>query len=361
MSPAPPRPERGFTRRAALAAPLALGGCGRDDGAARAQDRGPPPPLRMLAEVPVGVALSTAQITAPELADQAAFHFSQLTPSWEMKMEYILQADGTFRFDAPDAIAAFAEARRMRLFGHALVWHEQEPSALKALDGQPARFHLAVSNYIAAVAGRYRGRAVAWDVVNEPVKDDGSGLRDCLYSRNMGGPAYIAESFRLAREADPDALLLINDYNLESTPAKRRAFLRLVESLLRQGVPVGGLGCQTHIDIALQPGASRAAIADLASLGLPIHVSEMDVSLHGRRLALADGAGRLQRQAARYAEVAEAFMSLPAHQRFAFTVWGLRDTDSWLLRRDPADQPLLFDAHGQAKPAFWAVADALKG
>ena len=351
----------GLTRRSALASTLALAACGRSEQSASAQpDRGPPPPLRALADIPVGVALGTAEINAPDVAQQAAAQFSQLTPSWEMKMEYILQPDGSFRFDAPDALADFAAANRMRLFGHALVWHEEEPVALKRLDGQPERFRLAVSNYIAAVAGRYRGRAVAWDVVNEPVRDDGAGLRECIYSRNMGGDAYVAESFHLARQADPQALLLVNDYNLEITPAKRRTFMRLVERLLAQGAPVGAIGCQTHIDIDLPRGSSRAAIADLATLGLPIHVSELDVSTVGGRFDPGGGADALQRQAARYGEVADAFMSMPAHQRFAFTVWGLRDSESWLKRKDPADAPLLFDDSGAAKPAFWTVADRLR-
>ena len=358
-----PQGGRGIrpSRRSALAGALALGACSRSPQAASAQtDRGPPPPLRALADVPVGVALGAAEIGTPDVARQAAAQFSQLTPSWEMKMEYILQPDGGFRFDAPDALADFAAANRMRLFGHALVWHEEEPAALRRLDGQPGRFRLAVANYIAAVAGRYRGRAVAWDVVNEPVRDDGQGLRDCLYSRNMGGEAYVAEAFHLARQADPQALLLVNDYNLEITPAKRATFMRLVERLLAQGAPVGAIGCQSHIDIDLPRGASRAAIADLATLGLPIHVSELDVSTVGGRFDLRGPADALQAQAARYGEVAEAFMALPAHQRFAFTVWGLRDPQSWLKRKNPADAPLLFDDAGDPKPAFWAVADRLR-
>jgi endo-1,4-beta-xylanase len=360
MTASPPPSSRGMTRRSALATPLALCACDRENGTARAQDRGPPPALRLLADVPVGVALSTAETDQPDLGAQAGLHFSQLTPSWQMKMEYILQADGTFRFDAPDALAAFAAQNRMRLFGHTLVWYGENPVALKRLDGDAVRFRLAVSNYIAAVAGRYAGQAVAWDVVNEAVRDDGSGLRDCIYSRNMGGEAYIAEAFHLAREADPHATLLLNDYDLEITPAKRRAFMALVERLLAQGAPIGGIGCQSHIGVGLEPGASRTAVMELASLGLPIHVSELDVSLHGRRFALLSPAQKLQRQADRYAEVADAFMNLPPRQRFAFTVWGLRDSDSWLLRDDPADAPLLFDRAGEPKPAFWAVADRLK-
>ncbi len=55
-------------------------------------------------------------------------------------------------------------------------------------------------------------------------------------------------------------------------------------------------------------------------------------------------------------------MALPQRQRFAFTIWGLRDRDSWLRGgaenpHPPMDAPLLFDDAGAAKPTFWALAD----
>jgi endo-1,4-beta-xylanase len=362
----PPGDRRPPSRRLALAGALALSACGRRQGEAVAapspRDQADPPPLRRMTDTPLGVALATGEAADPARGGQAAYQVSQLTPSWQMKMEYILKDDGTFRFDAPDALADFAASRDMRLHGHTLVWYAQSPPPLARLDGNPQAFDRAVANYIAAVAGHYRGRVSAWDVVNEAVEPEGRGLRDCLYSRNQGGgEAYIASAFHRAREADPSALLILNDYDLETKPAKRATFLRLAERLLHGGVPLQGLGCQSHIDIDLPDGASRTAIADLASLGLPIHVSELDVSLGPHRVL--DGRGlddKLQLQARRYGEVIDAFMALPERQRYAFTVWGLRDPDSWLLKWNPDDKPLLFDGAGAPKPAFWAVADRLR-
>ena len=353
------------SRRLALAGALALTACGRRQGEAIAapspHDQADPPPLRRMTDIPMGVALSTGEAADPAKGAQAAFQFSQLTPSWEMKMEYILKDDGSLRFDAPDALADFAQSRDMRLHGHTLVWYAEASPALVRLDGNPKAFDAAVAHYIATVAGRYRGRVSGWDVVNEAVEPEGHGLRDCLYTRNQGGEAYIANAFRRAREADPSALLLLNDYDLETKPAKRATFLKLAERLLHAGVPLQGLGCQSHIDIDLPDGASRTAIAELASLGLPIHVSELDVSLgthHALDVRSLDD--KRQAQARRYGEVIDAFMALPERQRYAFTVWGLRDSDSWILKWNPDDQPLLFDGAGAPKPAFWAVADRLR-
>ena len=359
-------------RRALLAAggALALSGCGR--GQAEASGAAPydvprpdpPPALKELAGFPIGTCVSTGLIDDPDWATLATRQCSQVTAEWEMKMESILKDDGTFDFTRADRIAAFARREDLRLFGHTLVWYAQDPPALKRIDGDKRAFDNAVRNYILAVVGRYRGQAVAWDVVNEAVAEHGEGLRDCIYSRNLGQEDYMLLAFQYAREADPQAVLLINDYNLEVTPAKRATFMRLVERLLKRGAPIGGIGTQSHIDIHLPPGAGRTAIRELASFGLPIHVSELDVSLRGDRLDLRPREQKLAAQAARYSEVMGAFLDLPPRQRFAFTTWGLRDKDSWLRRPpnagDGTDAPLTFDDHGHTKPGFWALADALQ-
>ena len=75
-------------------------------------------------------------------------------------------------------------------------------------------------------------------------------------------------------------------------------------------------------------------------------------------------ADRSSRQARLVHETVEAFMALPPQQRFAITLWGLRDADSW-LQRPPnppgVDLPLLFDDQGRPKPAAAAFVSALGG
>jgi len=171
----------------------------------------------------------------------------------------------------------------------------------------------------------------------------------------------MARAFEHAAEADPGAVLVLNEYNLENVPAKRTEFLQLAERLLKRGAPVGALGTQSHIAPGTSPAAIAAAFTDLASLGLPIHVSELDLSLGRRRGAFADLGQMRATQARAAGAVAAAWRALPARQRFAFTAWGLRDRDSWLRspdNGDGTDEPLLFDDAGRPKADFWAVADA---
>ncbi len=360
-------PPSGGRRRFVAAGLGALGLAAAAGRGALGQTQAPPPrPLRRVAPAPVGCAVTAERLADPADAALIARQFSQLTPEWQLKMEYVLAEPGRMRFDAPDAIARFARARGLRFFGHTLVWHAQAPETFRRLDGRRAAFEAAYLDYVAAVVGRYRGQAVGWDVVNEAVMEDGEGLRESLWSRNLGVLEHMRLAFEQARAADPGALLLINDYNLESRPAKRARFLRLVEDLLKAGAPVGGIGSQTHLAVDLAPGAVREAVGELSRLDLPIHISELDISLNRGRGVFSSQDDLEQRQLRLAGEVGEAFAGLPARQRFALTLWGLRDGQSWLRSKKenpapPWDAPLMFDDAGRAKPLLAALETGLGG
>jgi endo-1,4-beta-xylanase len=354
----------GLNRRAILAAPLALAACDRF---ASAQTPAGPlaAPLKSLADFPIGATGMTGQLDDPVWVAAMRRHVSQITPEWELKPERILQPGFAYDFSASDRMVDWGHEQGLRVFGHCLVWYSQGLDQFT--DTLPtARFAAEFDRYVSTVAGRYRGRMVGWDVVNEAVAEDGDGLRDCVYARKLGPEAYIVRAFEQAHSADPDAVLFLNDYNLENNPRKGATFLRLVERLLAQGAPIGGIGTQSHLDIDIPAGNIRDFFRDAASLGLPIHVSELDFSMRSDSpVDTRSLSQKRARQVARVGELAEAFMALPARQRFAFTTWGLRDTDSWLLRDEGKgwkdDSPLLLDAEGRANPAYQAVAEAFRG
>jgi endo-1,4-beta-xylanase len=346
------------TRRALMQAAMAtaLTACSERSGHASEVRLPPAPPLKAAARFPVGTCLATPTLADPDTVGLILRHFSQITPEWEMKMERILTADGGYRFDAADAIARFCAGNGLKLHGTTLVWYAQDPVFFHRLAGDRRGFEQSYRDYIGRVVTRYRGLARGWDVVNEAVAEDGHGYRGGIWEQALG-PDYARIAFETARQADPDALLFLNDYNLETNPAKLDSFQRLLEGLLRAGAPVTGIGTQTHLPADLEPGRAGAAIKALARFGLPIHVSELDVSTRRQSwLPSPADPDRLDKQARVVGEVAEAFMGLPEAQRYAFTLWGVRDRDSWLRRGpnagDGSDQPLLFDDIGNAKPAF---------
>ncbi|HVY34042.1 MAG TPA: endo-1,4-beta-xylanase [Caulobacteraceae bacterium] len=352
MIPAPP------SRRVVVASALALAAC-------RGQAQTPPTPvtlapLKSVAPFPVGAAISVGGLEDPNYRAVLLANFSQVTADWEMKMEQILLPDGTFSFAKADYIAAFARINGLRLHGHNLIWYIYSPAPFERLAGDKAAFEKAYANYILAVAGRYHGQAVGWDVVNEPVAEDGDGYRPCLW-RQVLGLDYVATALKYARQADPGAVLFLNEYNLESKPKKRATFLRLVEDLMKQGAPLDGLGTQTHLSADLAPGAIKTAVRELAATGLKIHVSEFDVTLQDHPLMSREA--KLNAQARLAGEAGEALAALPAAQRYGFTTWGVRDQDSWLRHApnagDGTDAPLLFDDDGHPKAAAAAFERAV--
>lgn len=354
-----------FSRRALIASGLAVAAC-RSGKEAVAQERtGPTPILKDIAPFPVGTAVPSAYLDDPSWVALATAQLSQLTPEWELKMEYVVQDGGWWKFDAPDRIAAFARKHAMRFFGHTLIWYAQAMPYFERLPSE--RFAAEYDRYITEVMGRYRGQAVGWDVVNEAVAEDGVGLRDCLWSQRLGGTeAYIVRAFQVAKAADPEAVLFLNDYNLENIPQKGWEFLRLVERLRKAGAPVEGLGVQSHLDIEIPAGQITAFMRAAAATGLQIHVSELDASQRrdgGRAPDLRSLKQKRAQQRARVAELAQAFMDVPEGQRFAFTTWALRDRDSWLRRPpkdDGKDSLVLFDDFGRPTVMFDAFVEAVR-
>lgn len=347
-------------RRAVLTGAVALGVAHSVDAQAAYGDI---PPLKSITPYPLGVAVKVPQLDDPSWTKLASTHFSRLTAEWEMKMEYMLRDDGSLQFDRADRIVNFARNNGMAVHGHTLIWYAEEGGQHFAkLAGKPDAFLNAYAGYIQSVMQRYRGRIVSWDVVNEPVWNDGHALRPCLWQKVLGDD-YIGLAFEAAHEADPDAILFMNDYNLELTPAKRATFLKLCETLLKNGAPLHGIGTQTHINAGIAPGMITAAIRDIASLGLKVHISELDISLRETRPTnlvqpRIDQVRVIQ-------ELLQAYHDVPAGQRHGLTLWGLRDSDSWLNAPKEKkgllpDEPLLFDSQGRPKPVAQAFVRAAK-
>jgi endo-1,4-beta-xylanase len=303
----------------------------------------------------VGAALFSSRLGSDaSYTAAAARHFNYVTAEWEMKWDPVQRTPGVYDFSGADRIVDFAEARGMKLKGHALVWHGATPAWVGALS--PPELRIAFEDHIRTVAGRYRGRLWAWDVVNEAIDDAQPGLRSTVFSRGLG-PEYVAEAFRLARLADPDAQLIYNDYGGEGLGRKSNDIYNLVRDL-RQRRLVDGVGLQMHISASSFPPVADIAanIRRLAELGLEVNISEMDVRV---RDVPGDTAVKLERQRQAYRDVVAACLAVPRCE--AVTFWGFTDAHSWIDSAFGADDPLLFDEQYRAKPAFFGVQDALLG
>jgi len=321
----------------------------------------------------IGAAIPGANLSDAEKA-LLVRHFSTVTPENCLKPQPVHPEEERYAFGPGDALVEMARANGLTVNGHTLVWHSQCPDWFFLDNGQPAgreRVLKRMRDHIAAVAGRYAGKMASWDVVNEAI-DDGPGyLRKSKWLTAIGED-FIAEAFLAARQADPKAELIYNDYNIEAG-GKREKTLRLIRDLKQRKVPIAGVGIQGHWSLDHLPlQAIEEAILAFHAEGLKVSITELDIDVVTRSAAGADVNARekgtgdpfanglppeiQKRLADRYAQLF-ALLSKHRDKIARVTFWGLHDGRSWLNSwpRRRTNHPLLFDRALQPKPALEAV------
>ncbi len=205
------------------------------------------------------------------------------------------------------------------MFGAHLVWDEGfgegwTEGDLWGMDETTARSLLFDS--VEAVVDRYRGRIAGWIVVNEVIDaHEADGLRRDYPWYETIGPSFIAESFEIARAADSDALLVLNEFGFETDDEfdraadKREKALMVLDTLLDVDVPVDAFGVQAHLDAGdfagkFDPEGYRRFLADLADRGVKILITEMDVLDDGLPADIPSRDAAVADVYARYLEIA---------------------------------------------------------
>jgi endo-1,4-beta-xylanase len=200
--------------------------------------------------------------------------------------------------------------------------------------------------------GHFEKDVGVWDVVNEPISDSGS-LRPSVFLRRLG-PGYIADAFRTARAADADAKLYLNEIGAEGVNAKSNRLYEIVSGLKAQGVPIDGVGFQTHANLQGLPPDFVDNMRRFKALGLDIAITEADVALK-----LPPSAADLQAQADVYAQIVRSCLAVDCR---SLTFWGFTDGRSWISETQAGmGAATLLDEQLRPKPAFFAVQRALGG
>jgi endo-1,4-beta-xylanase len=269
-----------------------------------------------------------------------------LVPENELKMRNTRPTREVFDFCDADQIVGFAQANGLKVRGTPLIWHRSLPAWL--LDRTWTRYELIaiLRDHVTATVTHYKGVVSQWDVVNEPVSDDGRELRRSIWY-DLIGPEYIELALRFAHQADPDAQLFVNEYGAEETGTRHSTLLALMRSLKERGVPVHGVGLQSHVS-GKGPGrtAVREAMAPFTALGLQVAVTEADVGADPERLRT-DRRGALNDQADGWHGLLDGCLDTMHHCR-TFVAWGFTDGHTWR----EAEEPLPFDAAYAPKPAY---------
>lgn len=316
-----------------------------------------------------------ASRNSEEYAARIAHEAVLLTTGDEFKWRHVRPTFGTYNFDEVDWLLEYTQQRRMLLRGHTLIWHQGfPPDAEDIIRAAPNAEQLMV-DHISTVVERFRGHMHSWDVVNEPFGNTFPAERpednlrtDSVWMEKLG-PDYIDIAFHTAREADPDALLVMNDANDEWLPQRRSYVLQQLEGMLSRGVPIDAYGLESHLGgwfhgMLQRPDwytAFRAFLRDIASLGLKIMVTEVDVS---DRREPADLEVRDSTVADVYQYYLQAVLDEPAV--IAVINWQLGDDYSYLQRASNAQRddglpqrPLPLDSKFKRKYAWGAIAKTL--
>jgi len=357
----------------------------------------------------IGTATDMRGLSEAEFANVKA-QYDINTPENCMKPQPIHPSEDKYNFDTPDAMVAWCKENGLKVWGHTLVWHSQtapwffqavnpkvevnndsvrtprgprvarDPNAPRpsmsqmwrnSIQGEMATKEVALArlkDHIMSVAGRYKGSVIGWDVVNESIEDGGDGktenLRDFSWYKVVG-PEILTWAFKWAREADPNAQLYYNDYNIEQgaveNKGKHASSMLLLKRLIAEGAPITGVGIQGHWHLDTNLADVEKAIENYKSLGLRVAITELDVTATGNNsgaFGVNQGdrtipAENYEKQAEVYKKLFEIFMR---HSDVIdrVTFWGISDTRSWRRGQDA----LVFNGKLEPKPAFKAVIEA---
>jgi endo-1,4-beta-xylanase len=310
--------------------------------------------------IPYGCAVR-ADALANDMAYRAAIvaNCDMIVPEGEMKWPDVHPARHEYRFEKADALVDFARQQEKQIRGHTLAWYGAMPAWTDEISSR-AEAEDQLTSHIETIVARYRGAITSWDVINEPLVDrpeDASSLRPSIWTRQLG-PDYVSIALRTTARVDPDARLVLNEYDIEYKgdrfAAKRRALIQMLRSLRDRGVSLHAVGLQSHLFPArsVDRDALQTFLAEVNALKLDVLITELDVIDR-------DLPSKISERDAQVAGIAGDYMKTVCEvvRPKAILTWGLSDRYTWVptyfKRRDGLpNRPLPFDADLKSKPLF---------
>jgi len=300
----------------------------------------------------MGTCVSLGQLEDPKFVDILTNNYNYITPDNDLKWENVHPGKKVYNFKKIEKFLEFAKKNKMRVRGHTLIWHTQNPYWIAKPGITPEELKKVIKEHITTVVGTLKGKITDWDVINEPIADNGE-MRENLWYLIIG-EEYIEYALKIAHKADPKAKLFINDYSIETVCPKSDTLYNLVKKLKEKNVPLSGVGFQFHLDGRFEPDyeSIRQNFKRFKELGLEIQITEMDVRLP-KNYTDED----LKRQARIFEEVLKIFLSFEGN---TFVMWGLTDKYSWIPGYFSGfGAAHIFDENFNPKPAYNAIKKVL--
>ena len=312
------------------------------------------------APIPYGAAVRSGALVAdPPYRAAVGSMCDIIVPEGEMKWSDIHPRRGEYRFENADALVDFARQNHIEIRGHTLAWYGALPAWTSEF-ATAAEAERELVDHIETVVSRYRGAVLSWDVVNEPLADwpqDRTSLRPSIWMDRLG-PEYLPIAFKATAATDPDAKLVLNEYDVEYRgarfEARRKALVQLLRWLRDRDVPLHAVGLQAHLFAGrtIDRDGLQALLAEIVALKLDILITELDV-------VDKDLPGRIGERDALVASMAAEFLGACCEvvRPKAILTWGLTDRYTWVpsffKRADGMpNRPLPLDAELKPKPLF---------
>jgi endo-1,4-beta-xylanase len=320
---------------------------------------------------PVGAAVDLSDLSGPH-AQLLTMHFDSITSGNDMKWSSVEPTLGSYSYGNADSEVGLAQCHGMRVRGHNLVWATgAQTPAYATGDGtnSAANQALVTSNiqeHIQNEVQHFGSTVYAWDVVNEPIDPS---QPDCLAHGpfyKVLGASYMDVAFKAARQYAPKGTkLFLNDYSTYD-PAKLACLVQVIRGMHERGVPIDGIGHETHSAINYPSIDAVIHAIDTVHANFPWieqQITEMDISVYNAGDNAANYGNNippsvLAEEGWLYEQYFHAFKELRGKVS-AVTIWGFADDDTWLDSFPVArtDYPLPFDSGLQAKPAYWGIVD----
>lgn len=316
----------------------------------------------------IGCCISPNQISGSGRSVETFYkNFNMLVGENAMKMDATEPGNNSFNFSQGDQIVNFAKAHNMKVRGHTLCWHSQIPgwigesnSGSNPKGWTKKQLMDILKNHITKTVQHYAFNVVEWDVVNETLSDAQSGsgynLRDNSIWVKVIGREFIDSAFVWARRAadavgDYNVKLYLNDYNVDSwNGGKTKAMYNLAVEMKKKGIPIDGIGMQTHTNTGYDLAGVETAVRKFQEAGLNCIFTEIDVKA-------SNTASGLKTQAQKYEGIAEFVCKYDISP--TMVVWGIDDNHSWIDDHETS-VPLMFDPDMHAKQAYLSVVDMFK-
>lgn len=217
-------------------------------------------------------------------------------------------------------------------------------------------------NHIITVITHWGNRCQSWEVVNEALNSDGTFASSIWY--DTIGPDYFHLAFQFATEAvemtGQDIQLFFNDYNIEYPNNKTTAAYGLVKELKDRHLRIDFVGLESHFIVGETPSLEQQVEAKQGFLDLGVRVAITELDVRFSEAPFYTAAAQAQQAQDYYNSVASCVNVGPGC--FGITVWDFDDEYSWIpstfAGQGGAD---IFNATLQAKPAYYACAEALQG